>query len=79
MIDCQLELGHEEKVKREDLRCKECMMKLFGAGQNNCDKHGSKEIDWKCMFCCSIALWHCFGTTYFCDRCHNEYCTPPHA
>jgi len=26
------------------------------------------------MYCCSVALYHCFGTTYFCDRCHDEFC-----
>jgi len=30
------------------------------------------------MFCCSVALFHCFGTTYFCNACHDEYCRPPY-
>ena len=48
-------------------------MKAYGAGQKVCEKHGTQQIDWKCNFCCSVALFHCFGTTYFCNRCHNEH------
>lgn len=68
----------EEKAKKEDLRCKKCQMKAFGAGLEECDKHGKDQIDWKCMFCCSVALFHCFGTHYFCNDCHDEYCRPPY-
>ena len=25
---------------------------------------------WKCRFCCSTAIWFCFGTTHFCEPCH---------
>ena len=78
MIDCQAELGVEEKATKEDLRCKACVAKAYGAGVDQCDKHGTDEIDWKCMYCCSVALWHCFGTTYFCNRCHDEFCQPPY-
>jgi len=53
-------------------------MKAFGAGLEECDKHGKEQIDWKCMFCCSVALFHCFGTHYFCNACHDEYCRPPY-
>ena len=47
-------------------------MKIYGAGIKECKKHGNQQIDWKCNFCCSIALYHCFGTTYFCKKCHDE-------
>ena len=30
------------------------------------------------MYCCNVALFNCFGTHYFCDDCHNEYCRPPY-
>ena len=53
-------------------------MKAYGAGQNDCEKHGRQQIDWKCMFCCNVALFHCFGTHYFCKRCHDEWLTPPY-
>ena len=73
MIDCQMALGQEERASKEDLRCQECQLKASGAGQTVCPKHQSAHIDWKCNFCCSVALFHCFGTTYFCKRCHDEY------
>ena len=25
------------------------------------------------MFCCSVALFHCFGTHFMCNDCHNDY------
>ena len=74
MIDCQRQLGVEENAKKENLRCKSCQLKAYGAGQKECDKHGEEQIDWKCMYCCSVALFCCFGTHYFCERCHDEYC-----
>jgi hypothetical protein len=30
-------------------------------------------LDFKCRFCCSVAVWFCFGTTHFCDPCHNNH------
>ena len=37
-----------------------------------CDKHGNGFIDFKCTFCCSIALFFCGGNRYFCTPCHND-------
>ena len=62
----------EENISKDSLICKDCQLKAYGAGTSHCDKHGKTNIDWKCNFCCSVALFHCFGTTYFCDRCHRE-------
>ena len=63
----------QDETKREDLVCQKCISKEFGAGQTNCEKHGQAQIDWKCQFCCNIALYHCFGTTYFCYPCHEDW------
>ena len=38
----------------------------------DCPKHGKDFIEFKCRFCCSIAVWFCFGTTHFCEPCHNN-------
>lgn len=38
----------------------------------SCAKHGEDYFEYKCQFCCSIAVWFCFGTTHFCDPCHNQ-------
>lgn len=53
--------------------CQDCLLKEIGAGTTECDKHGTDQIDWKCMFCCSTALFCCFGTHYMCNACHDEY------
>ena len=53
------------------MRCKDCQLKAYGAGQGECKIHGKAHIDWKCSYCCNVAMWHCFGTTYMCDRCHR--------
>jgi len=37
-----------------------------------CSKHGDDYFEYKCQFCCSAAVWFCFGTTHFCDPCHNQ-------
>jgi len=36
-----------------------------------CSKHGEEFIEYKCRYCCSAALFYCFGTTHFCNGCHN--------
>ena len=32
MVDCEQQLGQEESTQKEDLRCKDCQLKLYGAG-----------------------------------------------
>ena len=46
------------------------MAKVSG---NNCPKHGEEDIQFKCRYCCSPAVWYCFGTTHFCEPCHNKW------
>ena len=47
-------------------------MKAGDVGQVHCKKHGDQFIDYKCRFCCSQALFFCFGTHHFCDPCHRR-------
>ena len=61
-------------MKKEDLRCQPCLLVDFGVGSDVCDTHGKSDIDWKCCYCCSVALFNCGGNMYFCDPCHAEYC-----
>ena len=73
LIDCADEMGLEDTTRREDLICRPCLMKEMSIGSNICNNgHGTDFIDWKCIFCCSVALFLCGGVTWFCDRCHNE-------
>jgi len=37
-----------------------------------CNKHGDDYLEYKCRYCCSVAVWFCFGTTHFCNACHNR-------
>ena len=39
---------------------------------DNCPKHGTEYIEFKCTYCCSLAQWFCWGTTHFCDPCHER-------
>ena len=56
----------------EHLRCQECLSKELGFGQKSCEKHGETFIDYKCRFCCNIALYVCFNGTHFCQSCHHQ-------
>ena len=51
--------------------CGSCAAKVGGLGISNCKTHGKDYIELKCRYCCQSALWFCFGTTHFCDPCHN--------
>jgi len=58
------------EFKPEELICQSCQPLLGGATE--CEIHGREFLEYKCRFCCSVAVWFCFGTTHFCDKCHNE-------
>ena len=73
MQDCEQALAAENSIKKEDLVCKPCGLKSLGFGNAMCEKHGNEFIDYKCMYCCSIALFICGrGQHYFCTPCHND-------
>lgn len=55
--------------KPEELVCSSC---LPHGAEAECPKHGREYTTWKCRFCCSEALFFCFGTTHFCEECHND-------
>ena len=73
MEDCAAAMDAESKLKKEDLLCKDCSYKALGYGKEMCEIHGNEFIDWKCMFCCSVALFACTGGTgFYCTPCHND-------
>ena len=59
-----------QDFKPEELVCPKCSAESVGAGVKNCVKHGADYIDFKCRFCCAVALWFCHGNTHYCDPCH---------
>ena len=52
--------------------CGKCAAVSIGAGIQNCPKHGTDFIEFKCKFCCSISQWFCWGNTHFCEPCHKK-------
>ncbi len=56
--------------------CPQCVP--ASAEVTNCPKHGKEYISYKCKFCCSIAVWFCWGTTHFCDPCHKKQLNAEH-
>jgi len=72
MADCNDMAMRAGDFRREDLICAKCSSDLVGAGVTKCDKHGFDNIDYKCRYCCSVALWFCGGNTHYCDPCHND-------
>ena len=74
MINCRQTMREERNIKKENLRCNKCLSEELGFGQFSCDIHGDKFIDYKCRFCCNIALYVCFNGTHFCHSCHLKAC-----
>ncbi|KAJ1346815.1 hypothetical protein KIN20_001718 [Parelaphostrongylus tenuis] len=42
-------------------------------GTDVCGRHGAEYLEYKCRYCCSIAVYFCFGTTHFCAPCHDDF------
>ncbi|XP_078322875.1 E3 ubiquitin-protein ligase MYCBP2-like [Crassostrea virginica] len=61
-----------EEVDPNDLICPLCS---DTSKDKNCPRHGADYLQYKCRYCCSVAMFHCFGTTHFCDPCHSNYTT----
>ena len=69
LIDCGA--ANEANIKKEDLICGKCSAEMVGAGVKSCDIHKTDFIDYKCKYCCNVALFFCFGTTHYCKPCHD--------
>lgn len=65
------EEGGRGAVDRDNkLLCPTCMGPSVGL--RSCPKHGPDDMQMKCMFCCTPAVWFCWGRTYFCEPCHTR-------
>ncbi|XP_028043251.1 E3 ubiquitin-protein ligase MYCBP2 isoform X2 [Bombyx mandarina] len=42
-------------------------------GARTCPKHGADFLEYKCRYCCSVAVFFCFGTSHFCNACHDDF------
>lgn len=38
-----------------------------------CPRHGTDFLEYKCRYFCSTAVFFCFGTTHFCNACHDDF------
>jgi hypothetical protein len=70
--DCIQAQQEGQEYKKEDLVCGKCAAVSIGAGIQNCPKHGTDFIEFKCKFCCSLSQWFCWGNTHFCEPCHKR-------
>ena len=61
-----------QEFNNKDLICGSC---TSGNNKEKCKLHGTNYISYKCKFCCSNAVWFCWGTTHFCDPCHQKAAT----
>lgn len=65
--------AQNQQLKREELVCGPCSGRMMGHVPTSCPKHQEDYVEYKCRFCCSVASFFCFGTTHFCDACHQEW------
>ncbi|CRK91251.1 CLUMA_CG004931, isoform A [Clunio marinus] len=65
---CDVEMA--ENFNPEELVCGGCS---DIAKAQMCPKHGMDFLEYKCRYCCSVAVFFCFGTTHFCDTCHDDF------
>ena len=64
-------VGADGSFDPEELVCGSC--RPAAQGTNECTAHGKEFIQRKCRFCCSPAVWFCWGTTSFCEPCHTKH------
>ncbi|VDK87337.1 unnamed protein product, partial [Litomosoides sigmodontis] len=66
---CQQGLDNSQ-YNPEELICGGCSDVV---GAQICGRHGVDFLEFKCRFCCSVAVYFCFGTTHFCTVCHDDF------
>ena len=66
--NCEMNMEDDKKkFDPSELICPACCP---FTSETNCKTHGTEYIEYKCKYCCSVALWFCWGKTHFCDHCH---------
>lgn len=58
---------NEEQFDASELLCAKC-----SGSPSSCSVHGNGFIEYKCRYCCQVAVWFCWGNTHFCDHCHGK-------
>jgi E3 ubiquitin-protein ligase MYCBP2 len=76
-VECAVDNNEEHELDDDvqaalamELVCRGCASK----GQRQCPEHGTEFLGWKCRYCCEReAHYFCFGTTHFCQNCHEVW------
>ena len=70
MKNCEMNVEDEKrKFDPSELICPACCPLSF---EKECKLHKAEFIEYKCKYCCSVALWFCWGNTHFCEPCHQK-------
>jgi E3 ubiquitin-protein ligase MYCBP2 len=69
-VNC--EVGQNDQVEAQDPNAESKFICPDCSNIKKCAIHGSKFMQFKCKFCCDVAVWFCWGTTHFCDPCHKK-------
>ena len=76
---CDLDAGAGDAFNPEELVCGGCSdvsqvreqgpahLTPLSFQAQMCPKHGTDYLEYKCRYCCSVAVFFCFGTTHFCN------------
>uniref|UniRef100_A0A4W4EXN0 E3 ubiquitin-protein ligase MYCBP2 n=1 Tax=Electrophorus electricus TaxID=8005 RepID=A0A4W4EXN0_ELEEL len=67
---CDAEGGQGDDYDPSELICGACS---DVSRAQMCSKHGTDFLEYKCRYCCSVAVFFCFGTTHFCNACHDDF------
>ena len=67
---CDAEAARSDDYNPDELVCGGCS---DVSRAQMCPKHGTDYLEYKCRYCCSVAVFFCFGTTHFCNACHDDF------
>jgi len=67
---CDEQAGAGDQFDPRELVCGGCSDVAMA---QMCPKHGTDFLEYKCRYCCSVAVFFCFGTTHFCNLCHDNF------
>lgn len=68
-VECEAQAEGDDRFEQKDLICGGCSNK---ERDQICKIHGTDYLEYKCRYCCSVAVFFCFGTTHFCTVCHQN-------
>merc|ERR1712228_794636 len=61
--ECGAEDANQEEVDKKELICGKCQ-KIESIDE--CKEHGEEYLAYKCRYCCTMSVFHCWGKVHFC-------------